>query len=100
MTMIIGALAPLILPQSPETSRVLTDREKFIAAERLRIEHKANSHEQVKPRHVKRAMLAELLLATITSTAPGEKLDEKLAALVLDLDTGDRMEPFSVIFSH
>lgn len=57
LTMILGGLAPLVLPQSPETSKVLTDRERFIAAERLRIEHKASANHQVKPRHIKRAML-------------------------------------------
>lgn len=55
--MILGGVAPLILPQSPETSRVLNEREKYIAAARLRIEHKASANEQVKPRHIKRALL-------------------------------------------
>lgn len=55
--MIFGGLAPLILPQSPETSTRLTEREKFIASERLRIEHKAESNQQVKPHHVRRALL-------------------------------------------
>lgn len=57
LTMIIGGLAPLILPQSPETSTWLTEREKFIAAERLRIEHRANANQVVKPHHIKRALL-------------------------------------------
>ncbi|KAH6648857.1 major facilitator superfamily domain-containing protein [Truncatella angustata] len=57
LTMIIGALAPIILPQSPSTSKRLNDREKWIAEERLRLEHKGDSNEVVKPRHVKRAML-------------------------------------------
>lgn len=55
--MILGGLAPFILPQSPETSTLLTDREKFIAAERIRIEHKANASENVRPHHIKRALL-------------------------------------------
>lgn len=54
--MILGGLAPLILPQSPETSKILTERENFIASERLRIEHKASANEQVKARHIKRAL--------------------------------------------
>ena len=35
---------------------------------------------------VKRAALSQLLLQSVTSTAPGEKLDEKLAKLVLPSD--------------
>ncbi|KAI0896030.1 MFS general substrate transporter [Annulohypoxylon nitens] len=57
ITMIIAMLAPIILPQSPETSKYLTDREKFIAIERLRLENKAHAHEKVQARHVKRALL-------------------------------------------
>lgn len=57
LTMVIGGLAPLILPQSPETSTWLTEREKFIASERLRIEHRANANQVVKPHHIKRALL-------------------------------------------
>ncbi|KAI1655605.1 MFS general substrate transporter [Daldinia decipiens] len=57
ITVLFAAFAPIILPQSPETSRVLTDREKWIASERLRLEHKASSNEKVQMRHVKRAML-------------------------------------------
>jgi hypothetical protein len=56
ITMIFGALAPIILPQSPSTSKYLNDREKWIAEERLRIEHKTGSNENVKPKHVKRAV--------------------------------------------
>lgn len=55
--MVVGAIAPFILPQSPETSSVLTERERWIASERLRLEHKSDPNEQVKPRHVKRALL-------------------------------------------
>jgi MFS family permease len=57
LTMIFGALAPIILPQSPETSSVLTEREKFIAMERLRLEHKSHAGQVVQAHHVKRAML-------------------------------------------
>ncbi|KAI0123023.1 major facilitator superfamily domain-containing protein [Xylariales sp. AK1849] len=56
LTMFIGALAPIILPQSPSTSKRLTDREKWIAEERLQLEHKTDSTENVKPKHVKRAV--------------------------------------------
>lgn len=52
--MIAGCLAPIILPQSPQTSNRLTEREKWIAQERLRLEHGSND-ENVKPKHVKRA---------------------------------------------
>ena len=37
--------------------------------------------------HAKRASLSHLLLENVTSTAPGEKLDEKLASLTFT--TGD-----------
>ncbi|EME87006.1 uncharacterized protein MYCFIDRAFT_30231 [Pseudocercospora fijiensis CIRAD86] len=56
VTMLIGALAPLMLPQSPGTSRVLTEREKFIAVQRLRVEYKAGAEGHVKPHHIKRAL--------------------------------------------
>jgi hypothetical protein len=39
---------------------------------------------------VKRATLSRLLLEHIISTAPGEKLDEKLAALVLPVEQTER----------
>lgn len=57
VTMILGGLAPILLPQSPNTSKVLNDREKWIAAERLRLELNASPNETVKPRHIKRALL-------------------------------------------
>ncbi|EME47135.1 hypothetical protein DOTSEDRAFT_85703 [Dothistroma septosporum NZE10] len=42
---------------SPETSLWLTDGEKFMAAERLRIKPRSHSNQQVKPHHIKRAIL-------------------------------------------
>lgn len=42
---------------------------------------------------VKRAALSQLLLQSVTSTAPGEKLDEKLAALVLPSDLASDLPP-------
>lgn len=56
ITVFIGLCAPFILPQSPETSKILNEREKFIAVQRLRIEHKADANEIVRPHHVKRAI--------------------------------------------
>lgn len=41
----------------------------------------------------KRANLSHLLLENVTSTAPGEKLDEKLAALTFSNDTSERKCP-------
>jgi hypothetical protein len=55
--MIAGALAPIILPQSPSSSKRLTPREQWIAEERLRREHRSDSNENVKPKHIKRAVL-------------------------------------------
>lgn len=56
LTVIAATIAPFILPQSPETSKYLTAREKWIAAERIRLEHKASAHGKVELRHVKRAV--------------------------------------------
>ncbi|KAJ1329540.1 MFS transporter ACS family allantoate permease [Microdochium nivale] len=56
ITMTAGFLAPLILPQTPGSSKRLTDRQKFIAVERLRLEHKVNPGEHVQARHVKRGL--------------------------------------------
>jgi len=57
LTMIAGALAPILLPQGPGTSKKLTDRQRFIAVERLRKEFRVHANEQVQARHVKRALL-------------------------------------------
>ncbi|KAH7033218.1 major facilitator superfamily domain-containing protein [Microdochium trichocladiopsis] len=57
ITMIAGCLAPILLPQTPGSSKRLTEREKYIATERLVREFRVHASEQVKPRHVKRAML-------------------------------------------
>lgn len=40
--------------------------------------------------HAKRAALQKLLLENVTTTAPGEKLDEKLASLAFTSDEQDR----------
>lgn len=42
---------------------------------------------------VKRAALSKLLHESVVSTAPGEKLDEKLAAMTLPVDFVDCMSP-------
>ncbi|KAI0677390.1 DNase I-like protein [Trametes maxima] len=45
--------------------------------------------------HVKRAALSKLLLESVTSTAPGEKLDEKLASLTFTADEPELPPPSS-----
>ena len=40
--------------------------------------------------HAKRAALQKLLLENVTSTAPGEKLDEKLAGLAFTPEETER----------
>ncbi|EIW61212.1 DNase I-like protein [Trametes versicolor FP-101664 SS1] len=45
--------------------------------------------------HVKRAALSKLLLESVTSTAPGEKLDEKLAGLTFSQEEPDLPPPSS-----
>ncbi|KAI5924830.1 major facilitator superfamily domain-containing protein [Camillea tinctor] len=57
ITMLAALAAPLVLPQSPESSRYLTPRQQWIAAERLRLEHRAHPNERVRARHVSRALL-------------------------------------------
>ena len=49
--------------------------------------------------HAKRAALQKLLLENVTTTAPGEKLDEKLAALTLATHTTDCMS-ISLLIAH
>jgi len=56
ITMIVGLLAPIWMPHSPETAKFLTPRERHIAAARLVIEHKANPAEKVKLAHIRRAI--------------------------------------------
>ncbi|KAI1363599.1 major facilitator superfamily domain-containing protein [Xylaria arbuscula] len=56
ITIIAASVAPFILPQKPETSNYLTTRERWIAAERIRLEHKAAHNEKVEMRHIKRAV--------------------------------------------
>ncbi|KAI0157655.1 major facilitator superfamily domain-containing protein [Xylariaceae sp. FL1272] len=57
ITMIAAIIAPFVLPQSPGQSKYLNEREKWIATERLRLEHKAAANELVQLHHVKRAVL-------------------------------------------
>ncbi|KAK3714780.1 hypothetical protein LTR37_007514 [Vermiconidia calcicola] len=57
ITIILGTIAPFVLPQKPETSTRLTEREKMIACERLRVEHRMDSNERVQVHHIKRALL-------------------------------------------
>ncbi|EKM59266.1 uncharacterized protein PHACADRAFT_157566 [Phanerochaete carnosa HHB-10118-sp] len=45
--------------------------------------------------HVKRATLSRLLLDNVTSTAPGEKLDEKLASLTFSTEASELPPPSS-----
>ncbi|KAI1126070.1 major facilitator superfamily domain-containing protein [Nemania abortiva] len=56
ITIIAAAVAPFVLPQTPETSKNLTARERWIAGERIRLEHKASAHGKVELRHIKRAV--------------------------------------------
>ncbi|KAB5558482.1 major facilitator superfamily domain-containing protein [Coniochaeta sp. 2T2.1] len=57
ITMIVGLLAPIWMPQSPETAKFLNARERHIAAARLVIEHKANPAEKVTWVHIKRSVM-------------------------------------------
>lgn len=55
LTVIIGLLAPIWLPASPETAKFLTPRERRIAAARLLVEHRENPEPVVERRHILRA---------------------------------------------
>ncbi|KAK3072786.1 hypothetical protein LTR53_006202 [Teratosphaeriaceae sp. CCFEE 6253] len=55
-TIIVAGIAPFFMQTKPEECKFLTPRERMIAAERLRREHKADSHEIVQAQHVKRAI--------------------------------------------
>jgi MFS family permease len=57
ITIFAGLAAPIIMPQSPGTAKWLTERQRFIAHERLVREYKSDPMQQVAKRHVKRAML-------------------------------------------
>lgn len=57
LTIVVGLLAPVWLPSSPSTCRFLTDRERAIAAERLRREHRAQPDEKLTLEHVRRAVM-------------------------------------------
>lgn len=57
LTILIGLIAPIWLPASPATCAFLTDRERAIAAERLRRESRAQPDERVTLAHVRRAVL-------------------------------------------
>ncbi|ETN46978.1 uncharacterized protein HMPREF1541_01168 [Cyphellophora europaea CBS 101466] len=56
ITIFAGLLAPIIMPQSPSTCKWLTERQRYIAHERLIREYKSDPMETVKARHVKRAV--------------------------------------------
>lgn len=55
ITMIIGLLAPIWMPHSPERAKFLNDRERYIAAARLVRDHKANPAEKVTKQDMKKA---------------------------------------------
>ena len=57
ITIFAGLLAPIWMPQSPLQAQWLTERQRYIAHQRLIVEYKSDPMEDVKPRHVKRAML-------------------------------------------
>ncbi|CAG9946163.1 unnamed protein product [Clonostachys rosea f. rosea IK726] len=56
-TLLVALLAPLAMPQSPGTYKYLTERQRYIAAERLRRESLNDPKEQVTWAHVRLAIL-------------------------------------------
>ncbi|KAJ9150928.1 MFS general substrate transporter [Pleurostoma richardsiae] len=57
VTIIVGLLAPIWMPSGPATAYFLDERERYIAAERLVREHRANPDEHVTMQHFKRGVL-------------------------------------------
>ncbi|CUS08909.1 unnamed protein product [Tuber aestivum] len=52
----IGILAYFLMPESPQKCMFLSERQRWIAAERMRIEHKELTSEKTELWHVKRAI--------------------------------------------
>jgi len=56
-TLIVSGLGVLILPSKPNQCKFLTPRDQYIALERINREHKESANEQIRPHHVRRALL-------------------------------------------
>lgn len=56
LTIIVGLLAPIWMPQSPATCKFLNERERMIAVERLVRAQKSLPNEHVTKEHVKKAV--------------------------------------------
>ncbi|KIW84705.1 hypothetical protein Z517_00093 [Fonsecaea pedrosoi CBS 271.37] len=56
ITVIISAAAPALMPSNPQTCRFLTERERYIAHERLIREHRADPMERVQWHHIRAAI--------------------------------------------
>ncbi|KAG8627338.1 hypothetical protein KVT40_004821 [Elsinoe batatas] len=56
ITILAGVAAPWFMARNPETASFLTERQKYIATQRLWLEHKSNPNEKVTWHHIKRAI--------------------------------------------
>ena len=56
-TVLVGLVAPFLMPSTPESCYFLNERERMIASHRLRLKGGADENESVRPHHVKRAFL-------------------------------------------
>jgi MFS family permease len=56
-TLIFSGIGMMILPASPDKSKFLTPRDRYIAIERINREHKETAYEPTKAHHVRRAFL-------------------------------------------
>ncbi|TKX26478.1 MFS transporter-like protein 17 [Elsinoe australis] len=56
ITCLAAAAAPWFMARNPETAYFLTERQKYIATQRLFLEHKSIPNEKVESRHIKRAI--------------------------------------------
>ncbi|KAH6670413.1 major facilitator superfamily domain-containing protein [Halenospora varia] len=55
-TLLIAGLGMLILPSKPDACKFLTERDRWIAIERINREHKESAYEPTTPNHVRRAI--------------------------------------------
>jgi len=56
-TVLVGLVAPFLMPRSPEECWFLTERERMIATRRLISKNGMGENEKVRPHHVKRAVM-------------------------------------------
>jgi len=56
-TLLVSGLGILVLPGRPDQCKFLSARDRYIALERINREHKESANEQIRPHHVRSAIL-------------------------------------------